>query len=59
MKKMYEISVHGCDDSTTIKQELSFEEYELLKEIAEKITNTSTYGCMPTMGIKEIKEVTK
>ena len=59
MKKMYEISVHGCDDSTIIKQELTFEEYELLKEIAEKITNTSTYVCMPTMGIEEIKEVTK
>ena len=59
MKKMYEISVHGCDDSTTIKQELTLEEYELLKEIAEKVTNASTYGCMPTMGIEEIKEVTK
>lgn len=57
MKKIYEISVHGCDDSTTIKQELTFEEYELLKEIAEKITNTSYYGCMPTMGIREKKEV--
>ena len=59
MKKVYEISVHGCDDSTTIKQELTFEEYELLKEIAEKITNTSSYGCMPTMGIREKKVVTK
>ena len=55
MKKMYEIAVHGCDDSTTIKQELTFEEYELLKEIAEKITNTSSYGCMPTMGIRAVK----
>ena len=59
MKMIYEISVHGCDDSTTIKQELTFEEYELLKEIAEKITNTSTYGCMPTMTVRKKKVVPK
>lgn len=59
MKKIYEISVDGCDDSTEIKQELTFEEYEFLKMIAEKITNTSSYGCMPTMSIREIEEVTE
>ena len=59
MKKIYEISVHGCDDSTTIKKELTLEEYELLKEIAEKITNTSIYMCMPTMTIIEIGEGTE
>lgn len=53
MKKMYEVSVHGCDDSTTIKQELTFEEYEFLSTIAEKITNASEYGCMPIMEIEE------
>ena len=56
MKKMYEISVHGCDDSTTIKQELTFEEYEFLNTIAEKITETSSYGCMPTMELEEVTE---
>ena len=56
VKKIYEVSVHGCDDSTTIKQELTFEEYELLKEISEKITNTSSYVCMPTMVIEEVTE---
>lgn len=56
MKKTYIVSVDGCDDSTAIIQELTLEEYELLNTIAEKITNASEYGCMPTM---EIKEVTK
>lgn len=56
MKKLYLVSVDGCDDSTTIEQELTFEEYDFLNMIAEKITIASEYGCMPTM---EIKEVTK
>lgn len=56
MKKIYEVSVHGCDDSTTIRQELTFEEYEFLNAIAEKITNASKYGCMPTMEIEEVQE---
>ena len=56
MKKIYEVSVHGCDDSTTIRQELTFEEYEFLNTIAEKITNASEYGCMPIMEIEEVTE---
>lgn len=56
MKKTYIVSVDGCDDSTAIIQELTLEEYELLNTIAEKITNASEYGCMPTMEIKEVTE---
>ena len=56
MTKIYEISVHGCDDSTTIRQELTFEEYEFLDTIAEKITNASNYICMPIMEIEEVTE---
>ena len=56
MKKIYEILVHGCDDSTTIRQGLTFEEHEFLNMIAEKITNASDYSCMPTMEIKEEAE---
>lgn len=52
----YEVSVDGCDDSTTIRQELTFEEYEFLNTIAEKITNTSNYGCMPTMQVEEVTQ---
>ena len=48
----YKITVHGCDDSTGITHILLDEEYELLKEIADKITKASTYGCMPTMEIE-------
>ena len=56
MKKTYEISVHGCDDSTIIREELTLEEYEFLNMIAEEITNASSYGCMPTMEIEEVTE---
>lgn len=56
MKKTYVISVDGCDDSTIIREELTLEEYELLNTIAEKITNASEYGCMPTMEIEEATE---
>jgi len=48
----YEISVLGCDDSTSIQIELSASEYELIKKVAEKITDASTYSCMPTMVIE-------
>jgi len=48
----YEISVLGCDDTTSIQIELSASEYELIKKVAEKITDASTYSCMPTMVIE-------
>ena len=53
----YTISVDGCDDSTTISEELTKEEFEFLERIKEKINKTSTYQCMPTMEIELYKEV--
>lgn len=49
--KLYEISVDGCGDSTTIEMELTQVEYELVQKVANAITNASTYGCMPRMSI--------
>ena len=54
--KKYVISVDGCDDYTKIIKELTIEEYELLKEVSTEITNTSKYGCMPTMQTVEYVE---
>ena len=51
--KKYLITVIGCDDETEITQELTQEQFELLKVVADKITSKSSYGCMPIMEIKE------
>ena len=50
----YIIEVYGCDDSTSIREELTNKEYVLLSRIAENITNASEYGCMPTMNIRKV-----
>lgn len=54
-KKLYYITVSGCDDKTMITKELTEEECKLVKEIADEITETSEYRCMPRMRI-EVKE---
>lgn len=56
MEKVYEIWVDGCDDSTYITFELTDKEYELVKRIAEEITETSEYKCQPIMSINEVME---
>ena len=50
----YAISVDGCDDSTIIKLDLSKPQYAILKKVADEITQTSTYVCMPKMKITKI-----
>lgn len=52
MKTNYTIGVHGCDASTEIAYDLTEEELRLAIDIANKITTTSTYSCMPTMTIE-------
>lgn len=53
--KIYSITVHGCDDSTTVYRKINNpEELKLITELAQQITETSHYGCMPTMEIEEI-----
>ncbi|WP_427340959.1 hypothetical protein [Caloranaerobacter sp. DY30410] len=39
----YKISLHGCDDSTVFEMELTEEEYKLLKKIADKSEEVSTW----------------
>lgn len=53
--KIYKITVYGCDDSTTVCRKINNpEELKLITELAQQITETSHYGCMPTMEIEEI-----
>jgi hypothetical protein len=54
MKKKIIITVQGCDDSTSITLDLDIHEYRLISRIAELITATSTYSCMPTMNVEEV-----
>jgi len=58
-KKTYEIGVHGCDDSSCFEVELTSDEFELVKSICDKCTETSTCFCMPTMDIEEKLERTQ
>lgn len=50
----YQITVSGCDDSTTIEMSLSRSEHELIARVAAAITEKSTYSCMPTMSIEAV-----
>ena len=53
--KIYSITVHGCDDSTTVYRKIDNpEELKLITELAQQITETSHYSCMPTMKIEEL-----
>jgi hypothetical protein len=55
----YEISVHGCDDSSVFIMELTNEEKSIVERVAQKCTETSTYKCMPTMEIKQLSDKEK
>lgn len=50
----YVIRLSGCDDETEFKMCLTNSEYELLKKVAEKSQETSTYICMPKMFVEGI-----
>jgi hypothetical protein len=50
----YEITVSGCDDSTRIETELTGVEFAFVSKLAERITEASTYGCMPTMHVAKL-----
>lgn len=52
---LYKITIHGCEDSTTVLKVInSEEEINILKSTANSIAQTSTYGCMPVMEIQKI-----
>lgn len=55
ISKKYAIFVEGCHDETRIELDLTETEYILAKKIADEICGASSFGCMPTMGVCEIK----
>lgn len=53
-KHTYLIQLVGCHDETEFKICLTNSEYELLKKVAGKSQETSTYACMPKMFVERI-----
>lgn len=54
--KLLRITVHGCDDSTTIYHSVTEANEQFLAEITKKFKETSIYRCMPTMDYQEVTE---
>jgi hypothetical protein len=52
MKKI-KIFLDGCDDTTEFEMKVTEEQLEFLNALSQKSKETSTYGCMPTMSIRE------
>lgn len=52
--KEIEIGVHGCDDSTIIKMEVSEQELEFLNRLMKLVNTASTYGCMPCLEVNGV-----
>ena len=48
-KQEHEILLNGCDDDTIFTMEMTNNEYEFLKRVAELANKTSTYSCMPRL----------
>lgn len=55
-KRNCRITVYGCDDSTSIEIELSYDEFQIIQTVAEMITEKSTYQCMPTMEVEKLEK---
>lgn len=48
---LYRIVVAGCDESTTIRKELTEEQAQFLGGVANEITKESSYSCEPRMNV--------
>lgn len=51
----FEVTVNGCDDSTTVVVEGDEVIEAFLTKLSEAITAASTYGCMPIMTFKRLE----
>ena len=52
-RKLYNICLEGCDDSTEFPIMLTEEEYEVIKRVSDKANEISSYRCEPRMYIWE------
>jgi hypothetical protein len=50
------IVLRGCDDSTYMDMEVTEAEVEFLERLAKISTETSTYGCMPTLSTEPVPD---
>ena len=53
------ITLVGCDDSTSRDFEVTENEYEFLLKIKSQINEISTYGCMPTLSVEKTAQEIK
>lgn len=51
-KKVYKITLQGCDDYTDFIMNLSEEESELIYRLSSLSKMYSTYGCQPVLNIE-------
>jgi hypothetical protein len=50
-KKLRGVELEGCDATTPFNMEMTDEEFEFLKRVADLSKMYSRYGCMPTMNL--------
>lgn len=50
------VTVSGCDDFTSVIIDVPPECVSFLEELARQITEASTYACMPTMSVQEVRD---
>jgi hypothetical protein len=48
----YEITLKGCDDSTTFAMDLADADAELLERVAARSKETSEFACQPVMTVR-------
>lgn len=49
---LYHLRASGCDDATEVLLELTDTEAATVQQVAERITATSRYACMPRVAIR-------
>jgi hypothetical protein len=52
-KKLRGVELEGCDATTPFNMEMTDEEFEFLKRVADLSKMYSRYGCMPVMNLSE------
>lgn len=59
MAPLYDITLKGCDASTTVTVELHRGYLAFLEHVAALTRQASEYGCQPTMTVTPHAEVTE
>lgn len=54
VKGQYRLRVSGCDDETIVPLALTPDEAAFLEVIAQRITETSEYGCQPVARLEAV-----